>query len=180
MKIKNLSDWIVIVLLIFLLMTIIIFEVTRYQVTNYEVYYIAKINNIEDNSFERFNQKVVDCCTTPENAKEAIIFSSKSTDSYDGGYSLNLTSSNHCACTSFPVIGLDNPAKYLLTFYYKGDNPKFCNWVSGDNKCMPVKYVDSSREWAEHKEVLEFTEQSLASAIYFYADSRDKKMYTNL
>ena len=137
------------------------------------------INLIEDGSFETLNVSVGDCCTSYELRNEAMINVSRSNDSFHNRYSLNLTSSNHCACINKQIRGFENTI-YLISFYYKGDNPKFCNWVVGDDKCLPVKKLPSANQWTKYEQLLIFTNNSESAYIYFYADSDGTKTVTNL
>ena len=164
--------------LIVLIVAVIGFLIVNYNMPTREVYTLDETNLISDGSFENFNKTAGDCCNTNPNASRVYAF--KSEDSIIGSYSLNLTSEYQCACSSFPVVNFDKYAKYLLSFYYKGDNPKFCNWANGKNKCLPVKFVNPNEEWTRYNEILLFDEQSLSSSIYLYADSRDGKTHTNL
>ncbi|MEK6859223.1 MAG: hypothetical protein AABX54_00260 [Nanoarchaeota archaeon] len=152
----------------------------KYHVLPSELYTFNSQNLIDDGNFENFNQTAGDCCTTPENAKEAIINASQSLDSYEGRYSLNLTSSNHCACINKPIKDFNNTKKYFITFYYKGNNPKLCNWVSNDNKCLPDKSFEKSSDWKKYYSILIFTNNSRTSSVYFYANSDGKEKVTNL
>jgi hypothetical protein len=164
----------------FVIIIFLSFVIINYRSEPSEVYKLDSQNLIPDGSFENFNQQVGDCCTTKETAKNAIIFSSKSTDAFDDSFSLNLTASNHCACISKPITNFDNSQKYFMTFYYKGDNPKLCGWTGGDNKCIPYQIFPSTLRWTEYKFLLLPTTNSLSSAIYLYADSYGGQTVTNL
>src|SRR3989344_5942237 len=143
MKKTRLTRYILAVILIIGIIAIISSTILRYNLNPKEIYKVSNDNLIEDGSFENFNKEAWDCC--PNNAGNASIFVSKSEDLLDGDYSLNLTSSNHCACTSHPVMQFDNTKKYYLSFYYKGDNPRFCNWVDGDKNCIPqIKFSQTN------------------------------------
>ena len=72
-----------------------------------------------------------------------------------------------------------NNRKYLLSFYYKGDNPKFCNWVSKDNACLPSKDFNVTNNWIKNLKILTFTDKSVSSGIFLYTGS-EKKLRTNL
>lgn len=152
--------------------------ISNYQIDPKEVHSINKDNLIPDGGFEDFNKTSGDCCKM--DAEIPIVFASKSEDSYEGSYSLNLTSSNRCACTNFPVSETNSLSKYILSFYYKGDNPRMCNWVNDDQKCMPELRYSSSIDWLKDQQIISLTEKSRQSLIYFYADSRDGKTVTNL
>ena len=177
MKNRKKSSYLIVGVLLIGVIFIIISIFGRYSITSNEPYKIDKENLIEDGSFEDFNKEAWDCC--PNNAGNASIFVSKCEDSFDGEYSLNLTSSNHCACTSKLVSNFSNIFNYLISFHYKGDNPRFCNWVEGDRKCLPNKILNSTKEWTKYKRVLVHAESSLSSLIVFYADSSGSPV-TNL
>src|SRR3989344_1689749 len=134
----------------------------------YSVYEVEDYNQVTDGSFEFFNKKPNDCCSY--RIGNASFLASKSADKVEGSFSLNLSSANHCACTDKPLTIFNNSENYLLTFDYKGDNPRFCNWVSGENKCMPENKLNASMEWKEYKTILMFTPHSNNSIIHFYAD----------
>lgn len=180
MKIKKSTRYTLAGIILLLMIGIISSLVLRYHVKPGEVFYLDKTNLIEDGSFENFNETVGDCCTTPENAREAKISAFKSIDAKDKYYSLNLTSSNHCACINKKVLDFDNSLTYLFSFYYKGDNPKICNWVSGDNACLPVKQYEKTANWSKYGSITKFTNKSTSAFIYIYSNSDGTKTVTNL
>jgi len=170
--------YILAVVLIIGIIAIIGSTILRYNIEPNEIYRISGENLIPGGDFENFNKTAGDCCKTNPNASR--VYEKKNSDAFEGTYSLNLTSEYQCACVSYPILEFNNTDKYLLSVYYKGDNPRFCNWVEGDRKCMPNKRLISEERWANHMEILEFTEKSTSSSIFLYADSRDGKTYTNL
>jgi hypothetical protein len=168
------------ILLIFLIIIFVLSYAYRYKVDSKEVYKILLENLVEDGSFENFNESVMDCCMTPETINEARISAINSKNSVDGIYSLNLTSSRHCACIYKTMKKLTNSEKYYLSFYYKGDNPKFCNWVGKDNQCLPIKNFEETFNWTKYNTILSFTNKSESAFIYFYADSDGSETVTNI
>jgi hypothetical protein len=152
----------------------------NYKVIPIEVYKLDTLNNVKDNGFESFDQSPGDCCTTPEKAKEARIFAFKSNDAFEGDYSLSLISENHCACVDKPLIQFKEYEKYLVSFYYKGEQPRFCNWVQGDNLCLPEAKLNPSEKWKRYNGLFIVTNKSTSSAVVFYADSDGTKTVTNL
>jgi hypothetical protein len=172
LKYLTISSLLVIVLVISGLIAL------RYNIDPTETYMVDRGNLVEDGSFENFNQTAGDCCNGL--AGEPSIFALKSGDSTDGNYSLELVSENHCACSSFPMTLPNKNSKYLLSFSYKGDKPRFCNWVVGDNKCIPDQKLLVNSSWATHSSLLTFTNLSESASIFFYADSDGTKTVTNL
>jgi len=152
--------------------------ISKYNLKPDEIYVISSENLINDGSFENFNESIYDCCNAnPDNSKVSV---SKSTDNIDGLYSLELTSSNQCACINKKVIEIIANKKYLLSFYYKGNKPRFCNYVTGDNKCIPTKTFDNYDDWQFYSSIIQFTDKSQSASIFFYADSDGTKTVTNL
>lgn len=160
--------------ILFIGMTII----NGFKVIPYEVSKVSSGNLISDGSFENFNQNPGDCCD--KTAGSPNIFAGKSQDSFSGIYSLNLTAYNHCACINIEAGKIINTEKYLMIVYSKGDNPRFCNWVSGDNDCLVNKKILKSENWTKTLQILSFTNKSKSAIIYFYADSLDGDSITNL
>ena len=151
--------------------------IIKYKVAPSEAYVLDKNNLIDDGSFENFNQTAGDCCNKyPDKSR---VFASQSVNAFIGQYSLNLTSENQCACISKPIKELDNSQKYLLSFYYLGDNPRVCGWTTEDNKCIPEKRLETTNKWTNYQALLEFTNKSEKSLIHFYADSSGE-LRTNL
>jgi hypothetical protein len=165
-------------ILIIIILLILGSVILNYNIKPVNIYLINNENLIYDGSFENFNQTVGDCCNG--NSGTAVISASKSEDSILETYSLNLTSSNHCACIYDPIINFNKLNKYLLSFYYKGDNPEFCTFVSGDNQCMPKQDLNQSYIWMKDYSILTFSDISKSASIYFYADSDGTKTTTNL
>lgn len=167
-----------IAIILIIVMLIIIGSIFfRYNVKPVECYVINSENLIDDGSFENFSQIPGDCCNT--NSANSKVFASKSNNVYTGNYSLNLTSESQCACINKPLLNFSNSEYYLLFFYYKGNNPRFCNYVQGDNKCMPEIKFQGNDTWNKYQTILEFTNLSKNSLIHFYADSKGDPV-TNL
>ena len=165
MKIK----YLIVLILIIIMLFIIASYIFRYHVKSSEIYIIDSENLIQDGGFENFNGTVGDCCMKDKNS--SMVFASKSLDAYEGNFSLNLTSYYQCACINKEVINFSNLDIYLLSFYYKGYNPRFCNWVGGNNKCRPENKFDSNQTWNKYQIITNFTNQSESDLIHFYADS---------
>ena len=150
-----------------------------YSISSSETYILESENLIEDGIFENFNKTSGDCCNT--NPANSRVFASKSSDSFVGNYSLNLTSESQCACVSFPIPNFSNQDKYSLSFYTKGQNPRICNWVNHDKKCMPEYRLTQTDSWTNYLSILSFSELSVSSSIFFYADNREGQgVVTNL
>ena len=168
-------------LLAFVLVAISIFMISsfaiNYHVKPLESYKIDTQNLIDDGGFETFNGTAGDCCN--KMSGESIISTSKSLDVFEGDYSLNLTSSNHCACINKPVINFTNTTNYLISFYSKGDLPHTCNWITNDRKCMPNAKFEATPDWKEYHTLIIPTNNSVSASIYFYADSSGQTV-TNL
>ena len=154
MKIKKPTRYILAIILILIMLGIIGSLVLRYHIKPTEIYYIDKNNLVQDGSFEEFNQTPSDYCSGREG--KADIFASKSEDSIDGRYSLKLTSKNHCAVISKKVSSFDITKKYIISFYYKGNNPQFCNFVSGYENCIPNKYFGLTLNWTKFNYIIKF------------------------
>src|SRR3989344_2910173 len=169
MKRKTISKLLIIFILLLSIVGLTVITINIYHTKPMSMNRLDYINLIEDGSFETLNVSVGDCCTSYELRNEAMINVSRSNDSFHNRYSLNLTSSNHCACINKQIRGFENTI-YLISFYYKGDNPKFCNWVVGDDKCLPVKKLPSANQWTKYEQLLIFTNNSESAYIYFYAD----------
>ena len=152
--------------------------ITGYKSKPLIQYKIDTTNLIDDGNFESFNQVAGDCCNGLPGI--ASIFVSKSTEAFDGIFSLNLTSSNHCACIAKQINLFSKSNQYILSFYYKGDNPRICGWTTGDNKCIPAEKFDETEQWNKSISILTFTPKSQSASIYFYADSDGTKTVTNL
>lgn len=161
-------------MVIFIVGTIVV----NYNVAPEKAYKIDSINLIDDSSFEDFNQTAGDCCN--KNKNDSMVFASKSLEAFSGKYSLNLTSSNQCACISKKINNFDNQNQYVMSFYYKGDKPRVCNWATGDNKCLPEIKFDKADSWIPDYSILSFTDKSEQSLVHFYADSDGTKTITNL
>ena len=172
-KYKNIINIILIIGIILILTGIL----TSYNVAPKKLYKIEN-NLIEDNSFETFNESAGDCCNS--NPEDSKVFAEKSNESTEGNFCLNLTSENQCACIHKPVINFNKENLYFLTFHHKGDNPRFCSWFEGDEKCLPNKKLETTNEWTQQKEMLFPTENTEGILIYFYADSDGTKTVTNL
>ena len=137
-----------------------------------------KVDALDDPSFEKgLWSNLHDCCMGAEG--EANISLEYVNDSSDGKLSLKLSSYNHCACVSKQLENIDFNKTYILTFDYKGDNPKYCLWVGGDDNCMPSKSLDTSSLWENEIETLNFTENSIVASLHFYADSSANEPKTN-
>lgn len=141
----------------------------NYKIIPEQLYKLDKENLISDGGFENFNQVSGDCCNA--NPSQSKVFASKSEDAYQGIYSLNLTSENQCACINKPLENFNKNQLYFVSFYYKGDKPRICNWVAGDNKCIPDERLKTVSSWTNYKKIISFTNKSDSSSIYFYADS---------
>ena len=150
----------------------------KYTITPGEAYIADAKNLIEDGGFEEFNGTAGDCCKTDVNG--SLVYASKCVESIEGSYSLNLTSENQCACINKQIEDFDNEEIYLMSFHYRGNNPRMCNWVTGDNRCLPEIKFAQTDYWTQYKTILTFTNNSERSLIHLYADSRDGKTYTNL
>lgn len=175
---KKVFRYILAFLLFLGIIAIVSTVIYNYNVKPNKAYVVNRENLIEDGSFEGFNEIPGDCCNKDPN--KSGVFASKSEESIEGYYSLNLTSENQCACINKPINDFNKFEKYYLSFNYKGDNPRYCNWVRGDNKCLPDQKFNLSNEWVGFRDILKFTEKSISSSIYFYADSDGTKTVTNL
>jgi hypothetical protein len=164
----------ILLIIVILLISITIFK--DYNVRAKENY-VIKNNLIKDNSFENFNESARDCCNI--NSENSKVFAEKSNESTEGNFCLNLTSENRCACINKPVTEFNNQNIYFLTFQYKGDNPRFCSWFEGNEKCLPDKKLETTIEWTQQKEILFPTEKTNGILIFFYADSDGTKTVTN-
>ncbi|HRZ85590.1 MAG TPA: hypothetical protein P5277_02310 [Candidatus Paceibacterota bacterium] len=170
--------YILVLILIILILFMITSLVMKYRVSPDEVYHIDKNTNfIEDGSFENFNQTPSDCCN--KNPGNASISALRYEDSFEGIYSLKLTSENHCACLYKDFKNFNNSYKYLISFYYKGNKPKVCCWVIGINICNPYKELPPSDNWLRFVHLLEFSDKSTGDWIHFYAESDGTKTVTN-
>ncbi len=166
-----------VIILIIIMIIVAGSYIFRYHVKPVEIYLIDSENLIDDGGFENFNMTPGDCCnSTPGDAK---IYASESNDVFIDNHSLNLTAENHCACINKPIINFSNLDLYLLSFYFKGDNPRFCNYVSGENRCLPEYRFDLNQTWNKYQSILQFTNLSIGSLIHLYADSRGEPV-TNL
>lgn len=174
---KKILRYTISIVLIIIVIGIGVSYFLSYHVKPQEIYLVDSENLIEDGGFENFSVSVWDCC--PTNSGNASIFASQSNDSFKGKYSLNLTSFNHCSCINKPILNLSNLDIYILSFYYKGNNSRFCNWVSGDNACSPGLKLNSYDNWNKYNTILQFTNLSINSLIHFYADSSGQPV-TNL
>jgi len=168
-SLNKLTRYTIAIIILIVIIAIALSTFLRYTVSPQEVYLIEQENLIEDGGFENFNDTAGDCCNSFSG--NASIFSSQSQDSYSENYSLNLTSFNHCACITKDTLDFLNTNNYIISFYYKGDNPRFCNWVKGDNTCMPNQKLDPSETWTLYRNLFSYTNLSEASSIFLYADS---------
>lgn len=174
-KVRYLFAFVLFVYLILLSSSLIL----KYHVTSAEIYKLSNENLIEDGSFEDFNQTAGNCCTNPDIIKDGKVFASQSTDAFLGKYSLNLTSYNQCACINKPFANFINSEKYILSFNYKGDNPRTCLWSQEDKKCLLNENANKSEEWVGFFKIFNFTDKSENVAVYFYTDASGK-VKTNL
>ena len=177
-KIKKILRISLVVVLIILCAILIFASFVNYHVKTVETYIFDQTNSITDGSFENFNDSVGDCCNTF--LGKANVMATRQPNGIQDRFFLNLTSSNHCACINKPILNFTNSDYYLLSFYYRGDNPRMCNWVDGDNQCLPNQKLNSTNNWTFYKNILAFTNQSESASIYFYADSDGTKTVTNL
>lgn len=178
MKIKKSTRYIFAGILIIAMISIILSIFLRYHVKPTDVFYIEKENLIEDGSFENFNDSAYDCCDNSPG--ESKVFLSKSEDAFDGKYSINVSSLGHCSCISKKIKKIYSNEKLILSFYYKGDNARLCNWVSKDEKCMPYKQFEMEENWTPYKNMILLSKNSTESRILFYTDSDGEKMFSNL
>ncbi len=179
MKIKKSTRYILATILIIIMIIIISSLILRYHVKPREVYYIEKMDHIEDGGFENFNSSSAgDCCNA--NPNKSLVYASKSKDAIEGEYSLNLTSENQCSCTFKSVQKFDRESQYLLFFYYKGYSPRLCVWAGGDQNCIKNDRLIGSKEWKKYIKIITFTNKSIDSNIVFYADSDGTETTTNL
>jgi hypothetical protein len=155
---------------------IIFFTLSKYN-TRPENIYSPGNNLITDGSFEHFDISVKDCCINRPGI--AQINSTKNKETIFGKFCLELNSKNHCACVDREVLNFSKENLYFLTFHYKGDNPRFCSWFEGDEKCLPNKKLETTNEWTQQKGMLFPTENTEGILIYFYADSHGETV-TNL
>ncbi|MDP2925335.1 MAG: hypothetical protein Q8N99_03110 [Nanoarchaeota archaeon] len=141
-----------------------------------ETYRLSRENMIYDGSFENFVENVSDCCSNMPGKED--ISALKSPDSIDKYFSLNLTSSNHCACINKEVDKIEKEKKYIFSFFYKGDNAHVCLLAEADNNCSIMIKVGKSREWNESVNIFSVKKSQKAS-VYFYADSGGEKISSN-
>jgi hypothetical protein len=177
---KTLKNKINIFLILILSIGILLFSlflINNYSLNMKDLYVIKSTNLIEDPSFENFNDTAKDCCNNLPG--EANISSKKNIHAIEGEYCLQLSSNNHCACINKPTINFNKESPSLLTFFYKGDNPRFCIWFEGDKRCSPNKELETTNEWTQQKEILIPTEKTEGISLYFYADSDGTKTVTN-
>jgi len=160
----------------------IIFIITitylNYKVMPTEVHKINTQNDIEDGDFEKDLPILYDCCTNLPGL--AVINISKSSDSKNGDYSLNLISSKHCSCVNKPILNFDNTQLYLLSLYYKGDKAQVNIWAEGDQLILLNQEFKSSSKWNIYSNLIKFSNKSTGGLIYFYANSDGTKTVTNL
>ncbi|MBU1201438.1 MAG: hypothetical protein KKA51_02970 [Nanoarchaeota archaeon] len=142
---------------------------TPYKITGFD----EEHNMVDDGSFESFNRTVGDCCNGNPNKPE--VFSEKSADAYEGNYSLKLWSLGHCACTNLDVNNFSNNSLYYFSFYYKGTNPKFCIWKSGENICDPSQTLKETRKWKKYQDIIKTSTNTLGLIPFFYADFNKEK-----
>ncbi|MBL7085738.1 MAG: hypothetical protein ISS28_01380 [Candidatus Cloacimonetes bacterium] len=152
------------------------------QLPEYSASMKIESNDFNDYSFENSTWKnVEDCCNDMQG--KAKVYASLSEDAIDDKKSLNLTSKNHCACVSQKFLSFDNKLTYKLSFDYKhvsGKNPWFCVWVSGCNKCIPLKNLENSTNWKIYEIYLIFPECAKSASLYFYSNSDGNQTTTNL
>jgi len=134
---------------------------------------IVTYNNLNDVSFENSTwMNISNCCSG--RSGNASIFASLSSDTSHGDYSLNLTSENHCACVSQKFINFNNNSYYRLSFDYKhisGQNPSFCVFATGYNKCIPTADLDNSTIWKKYETYLIFPDDSASASLFFYSNA---------
>lgn len=169
MNMKKTLKFIIAALLVILAIAIAASVFLRYNVQPNEVYRISD-NLIEDGGFENFNQPAGDCCNA--NPLKSRVFASQSSDSFEGKFSLNLTSEYQCACISKSVSNFDASKEYLILFRYKGDNSRICLWSSGDNNCLVKENQKPSKNWTLYFKIFNFTENSKDINLYLYTDSQ--------
>jgi len=144
-----------------------------------EIYLLDKEDLINDGGFENFNQTVEDCCTTHEKRNEGAVFVSRSSVSFGGKYSLNLTSSNHCACINKVLREFNIDQKYVVSFYYKGDNPRICIFIEIERVCLVGDRIPFSTGWKRYSKIFNSINYSTNAEVYLYTDSTGRT-YTNL
>ena len=175
---KNLLRYILAIILLTAIVSLITITIMNYRIVPLELYQLDSENLMNDGGFENFNQPVGDCCNS--NPGQSRVFASQSLDAFEGSYSLNLTSENHCACVFKPITKFVNSEKYLLSFYYKGNNPSTCIWVTGENICKKEGgNLEKTFQWKEFRAFLQFTNNSENVLVHFYADSSGEQV-TNL
>ncbi len=175
---KRKIRYILTTILIFVMIIVITTYILRYHVKPSQIYSIDSENLFNDGGFENFSQKVVDCCNS--NSGKPLISASKSTDSYEGNYSLNITSLNHCACINKQIKNFNNLEMYIISFYYKGDNPSSCIWLEGDNLCLNQLPLNKTNQWQLFKLLMSFDSNVTAVMPHFYASSDGTHPVTNL
>jgi hypothetical protein len=166
------------IVLSILLILFVIYSIANYNVQPNNAYKMGDINLIKGGSFENFNETVLDCCN--KNPNLSSINGEKSKESIFGEYSLNLTSQNQCACINLPIPNLDKNYLFLISFYTKGDNPKYCHWNPTENRCISSEEYPKTENWLKHIEISQGIDSNTPSSVYFYADSDGTKTVTNL
>jgi hypothetical protein len=175
---KNTLRYILAIIILAGIVLIITITYMNYKIIPAEVYKLSSKNLIDDGGFENFKEQVGNCCPNPES--NANIFASKSHNAFEGDFSLNLSSLNQCACITKSMLNFDNSKKYILSFYYKGDNPKICNLILGEGICNPNENFKHTENWTEYNTLLTFHNQSEGDIIHFYASSDGIQTVTNL
>jgi hypothetical protein len=169
MKMKKPIRYTIAIILIIAMIALGATTFLKYHVKPLESYRLDSQNMINDGGFENFSDKVGDCCNA--HSDQSKVFATESTDAFKGQFSLNLTSYSQCACINKPFNQLNNMLEYFLSFEYKGDNPHFCNFVKGDDNCLPNLKIPQNKSWTEYHTILSFTNKSQSASIYLYADS---------
>ncbi|MBR9704871.1 hypothetical protein GOV12_05645 [Candidatus Pacearchaeota archaeon] len=174
---KNIIRYTIATILIIIILAIITTFLINYNVNPIQTFQVDSENLITDGNFENFNDTANDCCNSASG--NASFFSTPSTDSQSDEYSLNLTSYNHCACINKEINDFTNDSQYLISFYYKGNNPRYCNWVLDDKKCLSELDLNKTDTWTINRDIVTYTSDSISSSIFFYADSKGEPT-TNL
>ena len=166
------------IILLVLMIALALSTILRYHVKPNEVYELGLENKIDDGGFENFNGSANDCCSG--RSGDAMVFGAKSSISVEKSFSLTLTSQNHCACFAKQVNDFSNKSNYLISFYYRGDNPTTCVWVTDDNQCVISKSFGNSLDWGYFSGLFIPSNKSNSMLIFLYAESDGKKTITNL
>lgn len=127
------------------------------------------VHSIQKVSFEEFNESAGDCCNRNPNASK--VFALRSEVAHEGAFSLMLVSLNQCACASVLLNNFSTTDSYLVSFYYKGENPRYCSWFYGDDKCNTHAHMNSSEDWLQFTSIETPSEKTTNIRLFFYADS---------